>query len=340
MFTVTISRKMLVLEMADAPKGHRFLQPVEMGCRIEMDLGLEPARPAAKALRDGMDKAFNALVKTRSAGFLKQLNGDIAALGEVIGKEAMDSAKASKFLQAEEKNIKALWQNWSERLAPKMADQVLMELVKKTREPELAALQKTRIKTVGRVTVVPVLALASAAAAAVTGNVAGIASAALKGASAAMKIKEDLAQALNAYDTDLGAAKRDLAALAEAMKAMARRIKSMEAHRKSSELAVAALMAEQRGLHKELKAVEERGGKPAAGLSKRLAGNEAQIKTLVKDWPDAAALKAALARMAADHKALAEALAQATADSSKSLRNARDLTDGGKEILSILSKLS
>lgn len=340
MFTVTMSRKTLVLEMNETPKGHRFLEPVEMGCKIEMDLGVEPGRPAAKALREGMDRAFNALVKARSASFLKQLNGDIAALGEVIGKEDMDSAKASKFLQSEEKNIKALWQNWSEKLAPKKADQVLMELVKKARAPELKDLQKTKIKTIGRVTAVPVLALASAAVSAVTGNALGAGSAALKGASAAMKLKEDLAQALNAYDNDLDAAKRDLAGLAAAIKGMAQRIKSMEAHRKSSELAVAALMAEQRGLQKELKAVEARGGKPAAGLSKRLTANETQIKALVKDWPDAAAMKAGLARMVADHKSLTEALTQAATGSSKSLRTARDLSDGGKEILSILSKLT
>ncbi|MDC0658133.1 hypothetical protein N6L27_09020 [Leisingera sp. SS27] len=340
MFTVSISRKMLVCEMSEAPKGHKFLKPVEMACRIEMDLGTAPSKPAAKTLRDGMDKAFNALVKARSAGFLKQLNSDIAALGAVIEKDGMDSARASKFLQDEEKNIKALWENWSQRVAPKMADQVLVEVVKKAREPELKDLQKQKIKTVGRVTAVPVLAIASAVASAVTGNVAGVASAALKGASASMKMKEDLSKALNDYDTELGAAKRDLAAVADALKGVAKRIKAMEAHRASSEMAVAQLAAEQRGLKRALKLVEDSGGKEAAGLQKQLDANAARVQALVKTWPDSAAMRAALTRMAEDHKAMVQALGTVATGSAKSLRDARDLTDGGKEILSVLSKLT
>lgn len=63
-------------------------------------------------------------------------------------------------------------------------------------------------------------------------------------------------------------------------------------------------------------------------------------KAITTGLPDTTPLKDAWKNIAVEHKKMIDAIGSAGSDTPKSLRNVRDLTDGSKELLSILSKLT
>ncbi|GGE43810.1 hypothetical protein [Actibacterium pelagium] len=343
MFDVVWSKDTITCTLKVKPEADKLIEPTEMACRIDLKLGVTPSPAAGKALRNGMDKTFNALVERKSGNFLKDMRTKVRALGAVLQKEIDqgkgDQARASKFLKAEEADLKAMWTKWSEKLAHKLAEEALQEVVKTTKEKELKDLNVKKVKAAGKVLTVPTLALASAAVSLFTGNITGGASAILKAGSAMMKASEDLSSALNTYSNDQAAVEKDIGALAGALKTIAGRINSMDKQRKLAEMEIAKIASEQRVMAKELAAAKNL---PAAERNAAIKGLRAQgeaIKNIAKGLPDTSDLKVSWKAIAGEHKKMLDAVKATGADAPKSYKNARNLADGAKEILSMLSKV-
>jgi len=340
MFDVNWSRDKLICTMTEKLDGHKLIEPTEMSCKVELELGVVPGNAAAKALVKGMDKTFNALVSRKSGNFIKDIRNEVKALGTVIGKHGVDESKASDFLTKKEDELKKLWKNWSEKLAPKLAEEALQEVVKSAREKDLKEFNTKKARAVGRVIAVPALSLAAAAASFFTGNVAGASSAALKAASALMKASDDLSTALNGFNSNQAAVEKDISALAGALKTIAGRINSMDKQRKSAELEIAALKSQQRVLAKELAGQKDLPAQARKKTAKALTDYDGMVKTITAGLPDTAPLKEAWKNVAGEHKKMIDAIGSVGSATPKSLRTARDLTDGSKELLSILSKMT
>lgn len=340
MFDINWSRDKLICTMTEKLDGHKLIEPTEMSCRVELDLGVVPGNAAAKALVKGMDKAFNALVSRKSGNFIKDIKNEVKALGTVIEKNGVDASKASGFLTGKENELKKLWENWSKNLAPRLAEEALQEVVKTAREKELKEFNSKKVKAVGRAIAVPTLSLAAAAASFLTGNVAGASSAALKAASALMKASDELSSALNGFNADQAAVKKDINALANALKTIAGRINSMDRQRKSAELEIASLKSQQRVLTKELAGQKNLPVEARKKTAKALTDYDGMVKTITAGLPDTAPLKESWKKVATEHKKMIDAIGSVGAETPKSLRTVRDMTDGSKEILSILSKMT
>mgnify|MGYP006273613105 FL=1 len=336
MFKIQCTRDKLICTIQEVPEGHRFIEPTQMSCEITLSLGVTPSSKAAKALTSGMDKTFNDLVKRKSGSFIKDMHSKVKALGAVIEKNGESAAKASDFLKREEADLKKLWTKWSEGLAPQLAEEALQSVVKQARESEVQSLNTRKAKAAGRVVAVPALTLASAAVSFLSGNVAGASSAALKAASALMKASDELKSALNEFNANQAAVEKDIGALASALKTIAGRINAMDKQRKSAEMEIASLKSQQRVLESEL--AGQRGAASQAQAQKKLKELESSVKALADNLPDTGPLKEPWKVIAAEHKKMNDAVAATGSQGPKSLRNARDLADGGKEILSILSK--
>jgi len=340
MFEIQWSRDKLICKMTERPEAHKLIEPAEMSCEVILNLGLVPGEPAGKALLRGMEKTFNALATRKSGNFIKDMNNQVRALGKVIEKNGVDASGASGFLTTEETNLKKLWKNWSEKLAPRLAEEALQEVVRTAREIELKDMNTKKAKAVGRVIAVPALTLAAAAASILSTNVAGAGAAVLKAAGALMKASEDLSAALNEFSSDQAAAEKDISALAGALKTIFGRINSMDKQRKFAEMELASLKSQQRVLAKELSGQKDMPAEARKKTAKTLVDNEAALKAIISGLPDTAALKESWKTVAAEHKKMSDAIGSVGAAAPKSLRNVRDLTDGAKEILTILSKLN
>jgi chromosome segregation ATPase len=340
MFDIKWSRDKLICKMTEKPDGHKLIVPSEMSCEIVLNLGAVPGDASAKALVKGMEKTFNALAMRKAGNFIKDIKNQVRALGAVIEKSGQDASKASGFLTKEEADLKKLWKNWSEKLAPKLAEEALQEVVKTAREKDLKGMNTRKAKAVGRVIAVPTLSLAAAAASILTGNVTGASSGLLKAASAVMKAADDLSSALNGFDSSQAAVEKDIADLAGTLKTIAARINSMDKQRKSAEMELAALKSQQRVMAKELGAQKNLPADARKKAAKVLMDNEAALKAMISGLPATEPLKESLKNVAAEHRKMINAIGSVGSDTPKSLRTARDLADGSKELLSILSKMT
>ena len=338
MFDINWSRDKLICTMSETPDGHKLIEPTTMSCEVVLNLGTVPSTAAAKSLALGMDKTLNAMVKRKSGKFLEGLRNKAKAIGVVIEKHG-DFAKSSDFLKKEEAELMTLWKNWSEKLAPKLAEEALQEVVKASRDKDVSDLNTKKVKTVGRVVAVPALSLAAAAASLVTGNVAGASSAALKAASAMMKASDELSKAMNTYKVDQDAVEKDINELAGALKTIAGRITSMDKRRKAAEMEIASLKSQQRVLAQELVAAKDMPGPERNKIVKLLKSYDDSVKQLAEGLPDTGDLKESWKKVATEHKKMLDAVKSTSSDTPSSLRTIRDLTDGSKEVLSILSKL-
>lgn len=341
MFKINSSRDKLICTMREKPDGHKLIEPTEMSCEVILNLGIVPGKATAKELTLGMDKTFNELVTRKSGNFVKDIKNKVRALGAIIEKSGEDAAKASRFLTKEEDDLKKLWENWSKRLAPKLAEQALQMVVKSARDKDLKAVNTRKVKAVGRVVAVPALSLAAAAASFFTGNAAGISSATLKAASALMKAGEDLSSALNGFNSNQAAVEKDISTLASALKTISTRINLMDKQRKAAEMEIASLKSQQRVLVKELAAQKDLPTAERNKAVKVLNDYNVAMKAIISaGLPDTVPLKDAWKNIAVEHKKMIDAIGSVGSETPKSLRNVRDLTDGSKELLSILSKMT
>ncbi len=343
MFDIKLSRDLLVCSMTETPPGHRLIKPMIMSCDIKLELGIVPSAGAAKTLKKGMEKGLSARIKTKSGPLLNDMTRKILAIGAMIedkDPKRAQAAKDSDYLKAEEKRIKDLWDHWSKKIAPKLANDVLQEVVASAREAELQGLRNKKIKAVGKVTAIPVLALVAAVMSGATGNVAGIMAALGKGASATMKAAEDVSSALNEFRSDQKAITRDITTISTALDTVKHRIESMNKHRKAAEMSIAALSAQTQVMVRELKSLKDTDRNAAIAIAKSINENNRATKELRDNLPDTGPLTQAWTNIAAEYKKMTMAVNAMDAQAPMSLSGARNLTDASKELLGILSKLT
>ncbi|MEX0308066.1 MAG: hypothetical protein AB3N12_11845 [Ruegeria sp.] len=343
MFKVKLEGNKLNYNMKNTPDGHRLINATEMGCDGEIKLPAKLSPSTAKSFVPKLEKTFNALAKQKSGTFIKDINSRVNAIGKILENsdpKKAAAARSSKFLNAEEKEIRILWDRWSNKLAPRIFDEAVQTLVKSANEKDLQGLSKQRLKVIGRVTIVPTLTIASAAVSAATGNAAGVASALLKGTNATLKAVEELSGSLNDLRTDQKAIEQDFQTLSKSLQTVAARINSLDKHRKSTERKIIAIASASKVLRNGLGNLEKTDPDAAKMVAKKLNQNSSAIQALADGLTDTAPLKQSWKAIAVEHKKMLDAIKATSSDAPKSLRDTRDLIDANKEILAVLSKIT
>ena len=360
-FTVTAEQKAFKCLANIRLRKVGALEESEMACVVTLPLGVPKNSRTVKDLRPIFEKALNSMAEKRSARFLKQLSEESKILARMLEtdeelRRAVVDGKRN-FVNDKNKEIQDLWENWSTRLAPRWAADVLEECLKKSKDADAKSLAATNAKATGKVSQMPNFAIAagfsSALAAALTASsgpvgvglgIAGVVTGIAKMLSGYLKLSKDTQDALASVQRDQAGLVKDVEAVYLAVVQVNTRLGELDTHRGVLERQIISITQGNRKLRDEIAKLSDSAGgersKEIDSLRKAFAANEDALKSVRAEIVETAELRASLDAMYEPVKRLLRQSKEGYKSSNKAESRFRTVLDGSRESLTVAANLA